>query len=277
MDPDDSHSPITAGDQDNLMSLMGSLIGAASASVTVYRVIKNKPLAYVFECSPDSFSMDQLRDEYGGGEFRVYIHKDGDLYRNVRVMVEPKARGGSSDADAALALVRDEMSKQGKLIEALILRQQAPQQAPSLGSMLGQMDLPAVITAFGTLVQMMRPPAPPPMQAPAFDASAGLDMLMKGIQLAKDLRDDSGGGGESSMMDVVRDLIKSPVWRTRSKPQRRSRCRPPVRPSSGRRCPNRGRRRRPLSFRPLSFRPRRRPHRQPLKRRCRIGYKAHKT
>lgn len=207
-EPGPPPSPIAAGEQDNLMGLMATLAGAATATVTIYRVIKNRPLAYVFECSPDSFSMDQLRDEYGGGEFRVYIHIDGVLQKNIRVMVEPKAR--TSDETPAIAALREGLDRQGKLLEALAQRVTAPAPpGPGLASMLGGASLPEVITAIGTFMQMMRPPPAPPAP-PAPDMNVGLDMLMKGIELAKSLREE-GGGGETTLLDVVRDLVKSPV------------------------------------------------------------------
>jgi hypothetical protein len=202
-------SPIAAGEQDNLMGLMATLAGAATATVTIYRVIKNRPLAYVFECSPDSFSMDQLRDEYGGGEFRVYIHIDGELQKNIRVMVEPKPK--TTDETPALAALREGLDRQGKLLEALTARVAAPAPpAPGLASMLGGATLPETLTAFGALLQILRPPAPPPPPVQQESTSGAIDMLMKGIQLAKDLREE-GGGGESTLLDVVRDMLKSPM------------------------------------------------------------------
>lgn len=218
-DPDDASgamfgsterpSPVVAGEQDSLMSLLAGFTDAAEVTVKVYRVIKNRPLAYVFECSPESFNMDDLRDVHNGGEFRVYIHKGGELIKNVRVMVETKQKAMTNETDTMIAAMREQMARQDKMLEALLVRSAAPAAPPSLGAILGGLDLPATIAAIGTLLQVLRPPAPAVVQPPPADPSAGIDLLLKGIELAKELKGDSGG--EAGLMDVVRDLVKSPM------------------------------------------------------------------
>jgi hypothetical protein len=76
------------------------------------------------------------------------------------------------------------------------------------------LDIPAMITAaaaaLATLRQVVAPPPPPPPPPPA--ESNAIDMLLKGIELANQLREDSGGsGGEPGLMTIVRDLIRSPM------------------------------------------------------------------
>ena len=212
--PDDSGGGSTVvGEAAGIMAEMGSLIGATGASVTVYRLVKNKRPAYVFECDPQSFSLDDLRSEYGGGDFTVYIHKDGELYKNIRVSVEtPRAKPVDAES-AAVAALRDDMAKQGKILEALALRMAAPPPAPvsPLASIFSGASLPETIGAISTMLQMLRPPAPPPPPAappPGSDTATAIDMLMKGIELAREL--NGGEKGESSLMDVVRDMVKSP-------------------------------------------------------------------
>lgn len=215
LDADSDRSPVAAGEQDSLMDLLAGFTDAVEVVVKVYRVVRNKPLAYVYECSPETFSMDSLRDDYGGGEFRVYIHRGGELIKNVRVMVEPPRKIGNampSELESALAALRDRQDKSDKVLEAIAARLAAPPPAaPGLGSMLAQMDLPGVIGAFGSLLKLMTPPPPPPMPAPApaADPMAGIEMFMKAFELARELQGD--GGGEKSLMGVVSDLIKSPL------------------------------------------------------------------
>ena len=86
----DDPSGEALGVADDLQSMMAELAGTSSSKVTVYRVVKGQPLGYVFACSPDAFSLDTLRDKYNGGEFRLFISKDGQLWKNRTVYVEPK-------------------------------------------------------------------------------------------------------------------------------------------------------------------------------------------
>src|SRR5882672_7225311 len=62
---------------DALSVLMDELAGVGTGSVTVYRAGRNQQLGYLFKCSPEAFSLDELRDVHGGGEFRVFVTRDG--------------------------------------------------------------------------------------------------------------------------------------------------------------------------------------------------------
>lgn len=200
-------------ESDDLQAMMSDLAGAATSKITVYRVVKNQPLAYVFACSPDAFSLDDLRDRYNGGEFRLFISRDGKLWKNTRVCVEPKHTAQSIEvapsatAELAAAL-RDGFARQAEATQAL-LRSATQAVRPSFAGI----DIPATIAAVAAAVTALRPPPVPmmPMQQPA-NQNQSIDMLLKGIELARELRSDMGGGGEDpSMMTLLRDVIKSPI------------------------------------------------------------------
>lgn len=194
---------------DSLSEMLASLQGATSSRITVYRVVKNQPQSYVFECDPASFSLDDLRDKYNGGEFRLYVSKDGRLFKNMRVVVEPKqmphgdhmAPGSTGMADV-LAVMRDGFSAQAAALREAMA---AARPAPSPFSM---MDVPAIITAIAGAVTALRPAAPP--VAPAESTSKAIDMFMQGLQLARELREDAPAG-DNSIGGMLRDVLKSPI------------------------------------------------------------------
>lgn len=203
---------LSHGEADDLQALMADLAGSSSSKITVYRVVKNQPLAYVFACTPDAFSLDELRDRYNGGEFRLFIAKDGALWKNKRIFVEPKSAQQTSEppptaAAELAAAMRDGFARQAEMMQAIVRASAQPN-----GSLFSGMDLPATITAIAAAVTALRPPpvppAPPPLQA---DPNQAIDMLLKGIELARDLKADAGGGDEPSLMTILRDLIRSPV------------------------------------------------------------------
>lgn len=197
----------------DLQAMMSDLAGAATSKVTVYRVVKNQPLAYVFACSPDAFSLDDLRDRYNGGVFQLFISRDGKLWKNPRVCVEPKHSAQSAEAAPSAtaelaAALRDGFARQAEATQAL-LRSSAQAARPSFAGI----DIPATIAAVAAAVTALRPPPVPmmQMQQPA-NQNQSIDMLLKGIELARELRSDMGGGGEDpSMMTLLRDVIKSPI------------------------------------------------------------------
>lgn len=199
-------------DVDELQSVMADLAGSSSSKITVYRVVKNQPLAYVFACTPDAFSLDDLRDRYNGGEFRLFIAKDGALWKNRRVFVEPKqsALAGESAPTASAELaasMREGFARQAELLQT-VARAAAQPSTPSFGGF----DLPATISAIAAAIAALRPPPTPPAPpAVHADPNQSIDMLLKGIELARELKADAGGSDEPSLMTIMRELIRSPV------------------------------------------------------------------
>lgn len=193
---------------DSLSEMLASLQGATTSRITVYRVVKNQPQSYVFETDPAGFSLDDLRDKYNGGEFRLYVSKDGRLFKNMRVVVEPKQMphlaehmapaNGMSDV---LAVMRDGFAAQAAALREAMA---AVRPAPSPFSM---MDIPAIITSIAGAVTALRPAVAP---APAESTSKAIDMFMQGLQLARELRDDAGPQ-DNSIGGMLRDVLKSPI------------------------------------------------------------------
>lgn len=193
-------------ENDALQAMLSELAGSTNAKVTVYRAEKNQQLAYVFACSPEAFSLDELRDRYNGGTFRLFISVDGKLRRNMSVTVEPKQGAGSAiEPPTAIAELAATM-REGFALQAAAMREIVSKQAPAPSPFAG-LDVPATISAISAaIVGLKSVMAPPPQQQ-----SASIDMLLKGIELAKELRSDGGDGGEPGMMSILRDLIKSPM------------------------------------------------------------------
>jgi len=198
-----------ATELDALQSLMGELAGSSSAKITVYRCTRNQPQAYVFQCSPEGFSLDDLRDKYNGGEFRLYISRNGALWKNIKVCVEPgQVAGVAEPAPAAAAelaaVLRDGLARQAEAVRELVQRASSAPPSPFAG-----LDIPAVITAISAALTALRPP-PAPAPLPV-DSDRGIDMLLKGIELARELSPSGGAAGEQSMLGVLSDLVKSPL------------------------------------------------------------------
>lgn len=215
VEPDDSDTelPSDAGETDDLSVMMASLAGSVASSVTVYRVTKGSPLAYVFACTPDAFSLDELRDKYNGGEFRLYITKDGKLWKNKRVYVEQRQPPVQVERPSALTemaeSMREAFAKQAEVIREVTARAAAPV-APGASPWAG-LDIPAIISAItGAVVAFRPPPAPPAPAAPPADAAGSIDLFIRGLELGRELRQD-GGGGEPTLMGMLSDVIKSPM------------------------------------------------------------------
>lgn len=213
---DDQDVAVASGDDvpagrapvDALSEMLASLQGATTSRITVYRVVKNQPQSYVFECDPASFSLDDLRDKYNGGEFRLYVTKDGRLFKNMRVVVEPKQMPHHAEHMAPASGMADVLAvmRDGFAAQAAALREAmaAARPAPSPFSM---MDIPAIITSIAGAVTALRPAVAP---APTESTSKAIDMFMQGLQLARELRDDASPP-DNSIGGMLRDVLKSPI------------------------------------------------------------------
>lgn len=194
------------------MSLMAELGGVDGTRCTVYRARKNQPNVYVFACSPQEFSLDDLRDKYNGGAFRIFITRPGHtgVWRNIPIYVEegaakPEVSNGSETA-TLIAMMREGFQRQADVMKAA-LTPVAPAAEPiTMAAILPQ--LPAIITAMAAAVTALRPPAPPPAAPAAKDN--GIDLFIKGVELARDLG-GGGDGGDTSLMSILKELVKSPM------------------------------------------------------------------
>lgn len=214
-DSDDDQKPPAADDApigpqpaDNLSEMMAGLAGASQAKITVYRIVKNQQPAYVFECDPSSFSLDDLRDKYNGGEFRLYVSKNGQLWRNMRVFVEPRQTSGHHEPPAPstqmgeiLSVMRDGFAQQAQAIRDTSANR------VGIGGMFQGADIPAIISAAAAAITALRPPMPPPAAESSVDKA--LDMFMRGMEIANGMRDSAPG--DSSIGGMLREVLKSPV------------------------------------------------------------------
>lgn len=234
-DPDESDHPESStaddvpagpGPVDALADAMNSLQGASNSRITVYRIVKNQPQSYVFECDPASFSLDDLRDKYNGGEFRLYITKNSVLWRNMRVFVEPKQVGAVHDSAPPVTQVADMMAvmREGFAAQNAALRE-ALAARPPVASPFSGMDIPQVITAIAAAITALRPPAPPPTPDTSEKA---LDMFMRGLEIANSMR-DSAPSADNSLGGMLRDVLRSPILATAV--QAAAQPTPPTRPA----------------------------------------------
>lgn len=75
-----------------LLNIIAELGGAIDAKVNVYRAEKgSRQMAYVGSYDACDFSLDAIKQEYGGGTYRIHARKDGQLVTNRLITVaEPK-------------------------------------------------------------------------------------------------------------------------------------------------------------------------------------------
>jgi hypothetical protein len=192
--------------------LLTELAGTSDAVVNVYR-LKKAPTAgqssyeYVAKYPVDTFTLDLLRDEHEGGDFRLYVNRGRELVKRLRVSVAPpKAKPAAPAAPGVdiAAAMREGFAQQSQLLRELA------RPAPVV-------DIPALIAAAGGMIQTLQraatPPAPMVAPAPAPADPLGrvesmINLLQKGIELGQST---AGAGEEGGFLGIMRELIRSPM------------------------------------------------------------------
>lgn len=200
-------------ERDSIASLMAELGGVEGSRCTVYRLRANQPQVYVFACAPHEFSLDNLRDKYNGGEFRIFVTRPGHtgVWRNLRVCVEERAPGAVPPAsDAVVSVMREGFALQAKAMDAMAQRLAAPSGEPvSMATILR--ELPALITAAAAALTALRPPVVAAPPASGMNDGRAIDLLLKGVDLARELPARGGGDDDNSLMGMLRELMRSPM------------------------------------------------------------------
>lgn len=197
--PADASAVAESRADEELADVLSGLAGTAGCGIKIYRKVANQPLVYVGQCDPATFSMDDLRDKFGGGTFQLFITRNRALYRNITVSVEkpvtPSASvAPSTDIVSVMRMHMEDMQRTYRdMLEIVAGNKKAE---PNYGEQMMQM---------AALIKSVAAP-PPPVTSP-------WDELSKMLGLVERLRGEqtSTGDREPSLMDIARDFVRSPM------------------------------------------------------------------
>ena len=182
---------------------------AEDATISVNRVQLNNSLAFLFSYHPDEYSIAQLqtklRDEYGGGKFRIrgvankklrinqIIHIEAPIKKTSDIIAVAPANQGQSQNDIIFALMQT--MNQGFQELGKLIVQSAQNNAPSYDPQEAEDRFMNRMLQMKSLFGDNAP-----------KQGAPVELFMKGIELGKELM---GSTGESTTMDVVKEAIKT--------------------------------------------------------------------
>lgn len=202
---------IQQDDADNQINAIFSEIGSDKNEVNYYfqvwRIIKDQAdMAFLFKGSPSDLPiMERLRDEYDGGKFHIQIYRNKKRYKRLQVTVE------ASKKAAVAQLVKNDMAE--------LMKEMGRQQQENFNmlkdtvlQMVGKPTTPQpsqieMMTGMMMMFKSMKDFVSPQIQqAPAFNPEKMFDMFLKGMEMGRD-----SGGSETGLMDIAKELIKSPL------------------------------------------------------------------
>lgn len=203
---DEELGPVESDTPDDVAvnSLLSEIAGDVNSGVTVYRSGPNQKNKFLFKCHPGDFSLEQLRDEYGGGDFRLYITKEGKLYKNVGVSIEPPRRAPEAPTPKnnpgdMLEMFREMQKQNMEQMQLMMLRMAEAMRAnvpAPVDPIAMQNQLLSQLASMKSLFSRDETPRENP-----------LDGILKGIELAKSLA--PAPVGEANSTDVLLEAIRT--------------------------------------------------------------------
>lgn len=214
----------------NFLADLGTL---NSVKITVYRVKEGKKLAWVTSIDPSDLDMEalftSLRQEYGGGTFKVQVRDSGKIVKNRQVDIEPppkvddrfkqleekmeRSMGGGSDTTRMIAEMQrmnmDMMRAMSESQAQIAQRQYESQQSimQNIMAMMAAKDHGPTIDPMqmqATMLESVR--ALREMSEPAAKQDS-TDLILKGIELATTLRESADAGNEANMYTVLSKAV----------------------------------------------------------------------
>ena len=162
----------------------------------------SKNWADCFFCSPEDFPIvERLRTEYGAGTFKALVYKNGKLHRNLTYHVAPKIgvpEPSAVEPTGPIAEVAQLLKTQNEQMAAF-MQGQSPSAPPANPMEMFTSMMAAMASAkeiFG------------PAQTKPANPLENMEILIKMMELTRDM---NGGGGDTGVYDVLKELVKGPL------------------------------------------------------------------
>ena len=199
VDDDDElvHGSEGGQELDELSQVLSELDSSGAAIIKVERMREGKRPEYVGDMSPSSFTLAQLQERFGGGEYALTVFDSARRYvkRTTVAIAAPlkppaPAAAESSGLEKIARTLAEQMQAQSQLLQALLLQgRTAPVADPATmrKQLLEEMQLMKGIMGSG---QVLSP-------------DKVLELVMKGMEIAK----ETGGGGDTGWTDIAGKAI----------------------------------------------------------------------
>lgn len=196
---------------DNVLAEIGQ---ETQAAITVKRTkyANGKPCPreeFIYKTTPSAFDIEDLRDAYGGGEFRLYISRNGKLWRNLPVAIaapikpqEPPRQDNSDMKEFMREMTQRMEAQQNQMLQMVMTVLQ------SRSDSTAQSTDPVVM--MNALMQNM-------LHMKEFlgtqstgetSAKEQMEYLLKGIELAKELN-AGGEGNEDNAFSLLKETLRT--------------------------------------------------------------------
>lgn len=214
LDPENPELALTGEhwieDSDPFEQALAEFPRSDDATITVNRVLPNNQLSFMFSYHPDEYTISQLqtrlRDEFGGGKFRVRGMFDKKVRLNNIIHVDPPRKTfeqplpqnnqqAQNNNEIVMAMMQSMQRGFQELGQFIAQSNLAQSRAPTYDPLEAEDRFMQRMLQMKQLFQNERSPETPPY-----------DLFIKGLEFGKEV---IGNTGESTTMDVIRDALKT--------------------------------------------------------------------
>lgn len=203
---------------DEIAELMGELGDGEGFDVTVNALVGRR-LEWLFDFSPSDMSVRELRaylrDEHGGGDFKIVVRKNGAFVSHKTISIRAKKQNSFNPGGVPQAVQGQAVDRIGELI-ALMQQQMAQSQKDmqllimdsQKAGMQQQIDVMKIMMESGGKNQPLDVVGVLSLAKDLFKGrDNSVELLLKGIELAKELSpekpENEGAGGLSKVLETL--------------------------------------------------------------------------
>lgn len=172
--------------------------------VFIYRVgTEGKKDTPLFTCSPIELPVyDRITKQYGTGDYKSRVYRDKKLFRIVPFRCEAPINTTPELAVPDNNPVAIALQNQHVILERMLTK---ISEAPPTPIQQNPMEMMTIVSnMFGVLKDMM--PQPTAAANSDFGPMQMFDLFSRGFEMAKE---NNSGGGETNVLDIIRDVLKS--------------------------------------------------------------------
>jgi hypothetical protein len=160
---------------------------------------------FLFNCDPSELPIEErLIRDYGTGTYRARVMRNGRLFRQFDIPVlapAPKQEAPTTDLAAILAAIERSNAAAAERVERFLERVATPGTVTQT-----QLDPFAMLEKMSTIIANMNRTAP--QAAPSNSLETTLSVVEKIMDMSQNFGGEKRNAG---MMDILRDLVKSPI------------------------------------------------------------------
>jgi hypothetical protein len=197
---------------ESLARLSAELGADEQAKVKISRVDgKTRKRSWLFDTSPSEFSLEEIRDNYGGGEYEVKAYARGGIYTHKTIRIELPASSTAKHADGVPRSIGPQLDAGAQMANAVMqaITAMGDRMADALRA-ASEANKPPSLTEQMQQLKMLRDILAPSMQQAPVPVQQGMTFseFANVLSTVKDLLPSEGGRSSlDALVEIGKPLV----------------------------------------------------------------------